>query len=475
MTSINHAGTLFTVGEVARATGGVAVRRSAKPVRSVVIDSRAAVDFCLFVPLVGERADGHDFIAEAAARGASAVLAGAGVWAKRGGELAALAERADISCVVVDDTLAALQDLARFHLAGFPRLFRVGVTGSSGKTTVKELVGAVLSRNAPTMVSAGNLNSEIGVPLSAFAVTAEHRYAVFEMGVNRPGEMDVLASIVKPNLAVLTNVGTAHIGPLGSREGIAAEKKKIASYLKKNEAFFIYEEESFYDFLSRDTVGRAIPYGPRHTQGLKGSSDQGLDGTTIDWEGLLIRFPLAGLHNYRNALAAIAVASFLKLPPRSVKEGLEAAAPLFGRSQIIRGKITVIQDCYNANPDSMAQALAFLSEVSWPGRRIAVLGSMKELGDHGPGLHRALGRRAAGLALDAVFFFGEETRDALDAYREARGAAAAEWHGEFDELVRRVTAAARAGDLVLVKGSRALELERLVPFLTERDAAGEDA
>ncbi|MBN2351998.1 MAG: UDP-N-acetylmuramoyl-tripeptide--D-alanyl-D-alanine ligase [Spirochaetales bacterium] len=473
MTSINHAGTLFTVGEVAQATGGVVVRRSAKPIRSVVIDSRTAVDFCLFVPLAGERANGHDFIPEAAGRGASAVLAGAGVWANQGERLAEIAERDDISCVVADDTLAALQDLARFHMARFPRLFRVGVTGSSGKTTVKELIGAVLSRNAPTMVSAGNLNSEIGVPLSAFAVTAEHRYGVFEMGVNRPGEMDVLASIVRPNLAVLTNIGTAHIGPLGSREGIAAEKKKIASYLKKSEAFFIYEEESFYGFLSRDSGGRVIPYGPRHTQGLQGGSDQGLDGTAIDWEGLLIRFPLAGFHNYRNALAAIAVASFLKLPPQSVKEGLEAAAPLFGRSQILRGKITVIQDCYNANPDSMAQALAFLSEVSWTGRRIAVLGSMRELGDHGPGLHRTLGRNAAALTLDAVFFFGEETRDALDAYREARGAAAAEWCGDFDELARRVTAVVRTGDLVLVKGSRALELERLVPFLSAQDTAGE--
>jgi UDP-N-acetylmuramoyl-tripeptide--D-alanyl-D-alanine ligase len=469
---MNHAGTLFTVSELARATGGVAVLRSAKPIRSVSIDSRTAAEFCLFVPLIGERVDGHDFIPEAVARGAAAILVDAGPWRSRGGALAAAAARADVSCVVVGETLGALQALARFHLTRFPAVFRVGVTGSSGKTTTKELIGAVLRRNATTMVSEGNLNSEIGVPLSAFAVTAAHRYAVFEMGVDHPGEMDVLASIVRPNLAVVTNIGVAHVGLLGSREGIAAEKRKIASYLKKNEAFFVFEEERFLDFLSRGTDGKVIPYGPRHTQGLKGSRDLGLDGTAIDWEGLQIRFPLAGLHNYRNALAAIAVAAFLKLPPQSVKEGLEAAAPLFGRSQIVRGKITVIQDCYNANPDSMEQALAFLSAVSWPGRRIAVLGSMRELGDKGPELHRALGRLAASLPLEGVFFFGAEARDAFAAYQERPGRPKAEWHGEFAELARWVTDFVKPGDLVLVKGSRALELERLVPLLTGRDEKG---
>jgi UDP-N-acetylmuramoyl-tripeptide--D-alanyl-D-alanine ligase len=397
---------------------------------------------------------------------------GAAYWQRHGERLAAAIGQADVTCVVVGDPLAALQDLARYHLARFPRLFRIGVTGSSGKTTTKELIGAVLAAFAPTMVSAGNLNSEIGVPLTAFSVTAAHQYAVFEMGINHPGEMDVLASIVRPALAVVTNIGTAHIGLLGSQEGIAAEKKKIARHLEKDGALFVFEKEKYIDVLSRDLGGAVVLYGPQHTQGLQGSRDLGLDGTAIDWEGLQIRFPLVGVHNYRNALAAISVAVFLKVPKHIVKEGLEAASPLFGRSQIIRGAVTVIQDCYNANPDSMEQVLSFLRELGWAGRKIAVLGAMRELGAQTEDLHGQLGGQAARAGLDAVFFFGEEARAARDGFQEADGGTVAEWYGAFDELARRVVAFVRPNDLVLVKGSRALELERLVPLLTGTAAKG---
>ena len=469
----------MTLSDMARAARGVLVRRANKLVRGVDIDSRSVRESSLFVPLPGERTDGHRFIPEALARGASAVLIGFHYWRGNEGMLREVLARADAAGVVVENTLAALQDLARFHLDRFPGLFRIGVTGSSGKTTTKEIIGAVLSRYAPVMVSEGNLNSEIGVPLAAFAVNAAHRYAVFEMGINHPGEMDILRSIVRPNLAVITNIGTAHIGLLGSRENIAGEKIKIASRLKKGEALFVSEDEHFLDILSRGTTGRLVRYGPRHTQGYKGSCDLGLDGSAIDWEGLQIRFPLVGQYNVKNALCALAVAAFLRVPAPLVKAGLEAVRPLFGRSQVRRGQRTVIEDCYNANPESMEQSLQFLKDVSWSGGKWAVLGSMRELGGAAGELHRSLGRFVAGLGLDGVLFFGPEAEEAWKGYEEAssrrHGRAQSGWYAEFDELVSRALAVVPAGGLVLVKGSRSLELERLVPPLLGDETRGEGA
>jgi UDP-N-acetylmuramoyl-tripeptide--D-alanyl-D-alanine ligase len=475
---MERAGTLMTLSDIARGTGGVTLRRGRRPVTSVVIDSRAGRECSLFVPLAGERVNGHDFIPQALERGASAALVGIGYWRENMERLAELFARRDVSCVVVDDTLAALQDLARFHLAQFPGLFRIGVTGSSGKTTTKELIGAVLSKFAPVMVSEGNLNSEIGVPLSAFAVRPGHRFAVFEMGINHPGEMDVLASIVRPTLAVITNIGTAHIGLLGSQSAIAAEKKKIASFLGEKDALFVFEDEPFFEDLSRDTGGMTVRYGPRSTQGYTGSRDLGLDGSAIDWEGLQIRFPLAGKHNLRNAFAALAVAARLGVPAPLVKEGLEGVTPLFGRSQVIRGRVTIIEDCYNANPDSMEQALSLLGDIRWPGRKVAVLGAMRELGGETRARHRTLGTCAASLELELVLFFGAEAEDAWDAFAAALGPAAetrGAWCAEYEELERRVMEAVRDGDLVLVKGSRALALERLTRRLSDRPGTGGNA
>jgi UDP-N-acetylmuramoyl-tripeptide--D-alanyl-D-alanine ligase len=353
------------------------------------------------------------------------------------------------------------------------------VTGSSGKTTTKELIGSILTRHASVMVSEGNLNSEIGVPLSAFAVNASHRYAIFEMGINHEGEMGIIAAIVRPNLAVVTNIGTAHIGRLGSQMNIAVEKKKIAAFLKEDEAFFVFEDEPYLDFLGRDISGKMIRYGPRHTQGFEGSRDLGLDGTAIDWEGLRIRFPLLGEHNVRNALAAVAVTGFLGVPAPLIRKGLEEAPPLSGRSRIIRGAVSVIDDCYNANPDSMRSALDFFKTVQWPGEKYAVLGSMLELGGTGVDWHRSLGHEVAVLGLAAVFFFGQEAEEAWKGYREKLSAGndpvPGGWSADFAELAGLVAGTVREGALVLLKGSRALALERLVPYLQGTPGKGDGA
>ena len=469
---------LFTVADLADAAGG---RRAAGPadgsIGSVSIDSRSVGADALFVALRGEHTDGHRFLAAAAAAGARALLVSEAEAGTRRAELTDLAARG-VTVIAARDTLAALQRLARVHLARLGLEARVGVTGSSGKTTTKEILGAILSRAAPTAVSGGNLNSETGVPLACFQVGTGHRWAVLEMGVNHPGEMAALADIVRPDLALITNIGTAHIGLLGSREAIALEKKGIFSRFTGRETGFLPEGERFFGLLAEGVRGRIVAYGPKSTPGYGGSESLGLDGTLIHWEGSRARFPLGGAHNLANALGAAAVARELGVAASAVREGLEAVRPLFGRSEILHGRgPTVLFDGYNANPDSMERALAWASEVAWEGRRVAVLGGMRELGAESAEAHRALARSPVLAGFDLVFLLGEEMRPAFDELAATPAVARTAWEADADPLARLLAAAVREGDLVLVKGSRGLELERLLPSLgvTGRGAAGKAA
>jgi len=456
---------LFAIAELAAAAGGRLVAGPADgAIASVSIDSRAVGADALFVALRGERTDGHRFIGAAAAAGARALLVREDEAAARAAELAALAARG-VAAVAVADTLAGLQRLARVHLARLDLAARVGVTGSSGKTTTKEIIGAILSRAAPTAVSGGNLNSETGVPLACFAVGADHRWAVLEMGVNHPGEMAALADIVRPDLALVTNIGTAHIGLLGSREAIAREKRAIFSRFTGRETAFLPEDEPFFGLLAEGVRGRVVAYGPRSTPGYEGSESQGLDGTLIHWEGSRVRFPLGGVHNLANALGAAAGARELGVSAAAVREGLEAVRPLFGRSEILRGRATVLFDGYNANPDSMERALAWAAAVAWEGRRVAVLGGMRELGAESDRAHRALAASPSLARFDLVFLLGDELRPAYEELAATPMAGRAAWEADPDRLAARLAAAVREGDLVLVKGSRGLELQRVLPSL----------
>jgi UDP-N-acetylmuramoyl-tripeptide--D-alanyl-D-alanine ligase len=469
---------LFLIADIPVAAGGrllpaTAVLRGTGAVTgisSVVVDSRQAKPGCLFVALRGERTDGHQYLAQAAEAGAACLLVSETEAARREEELARLAARAGSRAVAVADTLAALQDLARFHMRRLPPITRIGVTGSNGKTTTKELIGAILARAAATAVNEGNLNSEIGLPLACFAVAAGHRFAVFEMGMNRPGEMDILADIVRPDLALVTNVGTAHIGLLGSRGAIAREKAKIFSRFDGRQTGFLNEDEPFFAQLAEGAKGRIVRFGPHSTKGFEGSESLGLDGTLIRWEGSRIRFPLFGPYNLANALGAISVARELAIAPAAIREGLESVVPLFGRSQIVRGRVTVLVDCYNANPDSMASAIDFVDGLPWGGRKLAVLGAMRELGAEAEQAHGAVVRRAAGAGFDAVFLLGEEMEEAARQLAAER----VRWFADAESLGRALAVGVRDGDLVLVKGSRGVELERVLPRITAAGAAADE-
>ncbi|NJL71994.1 MAG: UDP-N-acetylmuramoyl-tripeptide--D-alanyl-D-alanine ligase [Candidatus Competibacteraceae bacterium] len=379
------------------------------------------------------------------------------------------AAKAKAALVIVDSTLRALQELARFHMERIGAI-RVGVTGSNGKTTTKELVGAILSAEGSTAVAEGNLNSDIGLPLAVFEVSKKDEYAVFELGMNRAGEMDELVSIVRPQVALITNIGVAHIGILGSQESIAAEKARIFSTLEKDRSGWVHEDEPYLDFLRRGRGSQVATYGERSTDGFEGWEDHGLDGSAIKWRGRTLRLALPGLHNLRNALGAISLCSSLGASEKSVQQGIESVKAMFGRSQILRGPITIIQDCYNANPDSMETVIRFLQGLSWSGPRIAILGSMRELGAETERAHRDMGRQVSDLGLDAVVFVGEETKTARDALLSAGYAGACRWFASAGEAASEMNGIVPDGSLVLVKGSRSLELETLVRRLTE--AAG---
>lgn len=444
--------------------GGTLTNGTGAPIERVETDSRSSGPGSLFVALAGERSDGHDYARKAADSGASAVLVSASWWSGPGRSAFA---GSTCPVIVAPDTLKALQSAATAYRKRFPSLLRFGVTGSAGKTSAKELLAAIVGASRATVKNPGNLNSDIGLPASMFLIRPEHEAAVFEMGINRPGEMDILAGVYEPDCALVTNVGTAHVGVLGgTRDAIAAEKKRICSRFDGAQTLVVWEDDDFRDALLAGIRGRGETYGPRSTDGFEGARDLGLDGWAIRYRGVEARLRLPGAHNLLNALGAIRVASLFGVGADEVAAGLETVAPLSGRTRVVRGAFTVVDDCYNANAESAVAAIGFCDSVPAAGRRIYVLGSMKELGDESAAAHGRVGKAAAASAADVLAFYGEEARDAYRAALDAGGGKDVRWFDDYALLEGDIEATVRDGDLVLVKASRSMALERLVERLT---------
>jgi UDP-N-acetylmuramoyl-tripeptide--D-alanyl-D-alanine ligase len=335
---------------------------------SVCIDSRLAGEGSLFVALAGVNQDGHAFVEGAFARGAVAAMVEEAKLKDPGLGLEGLAKKAGRLLIAVPHSLRGLQEAARLYLKQFPGLLKIGITGSSGKTSTKEIAAAVIGGEKKVVCNPGNLNSETGLPLAAFEVRPGHQVGIFEMGMNRRGEIQELARVLEPHIALITNVGSAHIGILGSLELIAQEKKNIFSCFSGNETALIPDDERFRDFLAQGVKGQVRFYGAAAFEEWEGVRDRGLRGSEIRWAGENIRFPLPGRHNIKNALAALALAREVSVSNRAIREGLESVKPLFGRSEILEGPVTVIRDCYNASPESTAEALAFCDGLDWGGR-----------------------------------------------------------------------------------------------------------
>ena len=417
-------------------------------VRGVATDTRQPMPGTLFIALKGENFDGHDFVEKAKEAGAIALLVAKPV-------------ASDLPQVVVADTLLALGDLAS-HARAQNRARVVGITGSNGKTTVKTLVASILSLHGKTHVNAGNFNNEIGLPLSLLAMPEDTQYAVFEMGAGKPGDIDYLAAIARPEIGLVNNIGPAHLERMGSLEGIAETKGALYAALPAYGAAVINADETFATlFTSMNRAERVIRFG------LDNPADVGAKihklGTESHFElytsagNVDVVLPLPGRHNVANALAAASIALALDVPLATIKQGLETAQTVKGRlvRHAMPGGWTLIDDSYNANPASTAAAIATL--VQEPAEAWLVLGDMRELGSQARELHAQIGALAKKSGIAWLYTVGDLARAATAAFGEG-----AQHFADQESLTRALAAQVRSGVNVLVKGSRGSAMDRIV-------------
>ncbi len=478
--------TLFpSISDIAAIVNGTALHPGGVPdesgaVRSVAIDSRACGAGALFFALQGEHADGERYVADAAAAGAVCAV----VQHERDPD--------DVSwslpVIIVNDSLAALHRLAAWYVDTYlSDTVRIGVTGSNGKTTTKEFILAAFSGTDGIYGSPGNFNSETGVPLAVFSTPPGAAIAVYEMAMSAAGEMEALADIIRPEIAVITNIGHAHIGRVGSRDGIAAEKKKITRRFSGAEKLLLFEGDEYADYLREGVPGQVMYFGPETQHAVIAAAGE---RSTITFQsGLTVNVPIGGRHNCLNALAALRVAEVMNVSPDAVDLGSRMKVLPQGRAQrfhMPEGGV-VIHDAYNANTDSMHAALDMIDELRrdhTPGTPlILVLGEMRELGDftaaaHGEVLEHALRLRPSAIYLVGGEFISAASRivpegTAEGGVRAWRRDETSLWGvpqvADFVDLMSRQI---KGDEIILLKGSRAMELEKILPFLTEKGGGG---
>ena len=423
---------------------------------AVCTDSRALTPGALFVALRGETFDGHAFVRQAAERGAVGAVV----------EEAPADLPRDFAVITVKDTLQALQRLA----ASYRRTLSakvINITGSNGKTSTKDFTAAVLAQRGRVAKTEGNLNNHIGLPLTILRTSVKDDFGVFEIGMNHPGEIAPLARISRPDAAVITNIGEAHIEYMGSREAIAREKGMLAEAVGAEGFVVMPVDDPFTDSIAARTHARMIrvglDHGDIHATGV--TSDHGGSRFMVHARGCVAegRIEAPGLHMVRNAMLAVAVGLEYGVPLEACLEGLRHSRLTKGRLErkMVRG-ICILDDSYNANPDSMVAALETLGHM--PGRRIAVLGQMNELGVESERGHRRVGEAVAREKIDCVITVGAIASGIADAARE-HGVQHALTPATTSEAAAILRSLARNGDTVLIKGSRSVKMETILEDL----------
>ena len=458
-----------SVDELLRWTGGSLIRgRGDQTFTGTVIDSRAAQPGDLFVAIVGPNHDAHRFLGNVLLGGAAGALV-------QSDRLEETLPRSDGFLVHVENTTKALADLAHGHRQSFNGPL-IGITGSNGKTTTKELCATILEERGATLATRGNLNNNFGVPLTLLRREQEDRLAVIEMGMNHRGEIATLAAIAEPTIGILTNVGTAHIEFLGSRENIALEKGDLLAALPANGTAVLGRDEPLAFSQAERTAARVLFFGRAKESDLCASEIRFLDEGAFAFQletpfgrGEIRVFGLAETI-VENALAAAGGAFAAGMSFEEVAAGLGRHQGVPGRMQPrpFPNDVLIIDDSYNANPQSMRNALETLARIPSTGARHAVLGQMGELGESASEAHAEVGRLAAELEIDNLYLIGDMAGLTEEAALKAGLAADRIIHGEShkalaDSLRNRIT----KGDRVLVKGSRAAQMERVIESLEE--------
>ena len=434
---------------------------SDRPFAGISTDTRSIRDGELFFALQGPNFDGHDYVGKAKASGAA------------GAVVSSLVED-DIAQITVDDAKLAL---GRFGAAWRKsrNVHVVGITGSNGKTTLKELVAACLNSKAPTLATQGNLNNDIGMPLMLARISEEHEYAVLEMGANHVGEIAYLANLANPDVVVITNAAAAHLEGFGSMDGVARAKGEILEIADRPNFAVLNADDAYYEYwtsLVQDVA--TLSFGFSSSADIRADEiESSATGSrfTLHMPDASIRvsLPLPGVHNVLNACAAAAVALALDIDGQQIKAALESIVPVDGRLRALAGinGCTLFDDSYNANPLSAIAAAEFLANLD--GESWLVLADMKELGEGAKDLHREVGASARASGVDRLFALGDLARNYVDGFGDG-----AEWYGDIDSLLADVGKVGNSVN-ILVKGSRSMRMERVVDALRAVEAVRQEA
>ena len=443
----------FTLAEIAASCGGKYVGEEAlknTAITSVERDSRAVKDGSLFLAIKGERVDGHDFIEKCYDSGA----------------LCAICEKAPENpkkpYILVDSTLNAVKDIAKAYREKFD-IPVVGVSGSVGKTSTKEMLYAVLSQKFKTHKTQGNLNNELGVPLTILSMPEEAQAAVIEMGISDFGEMTRLARVAQPTICVLTIIGCCHLENLGDRDGVMKAKTEMFKYARDGAEFILNGDDDKLSTITDVSGKKPIFFGidsknDYYAEDIENNGEGGVSCKLCFGDTKLdVTIPAIGTYMVSNALAAAAAGKLLGLSDEQIKKGVEAYKTVGSRANVINnGKIRIIDDCYNANPTSVKASLETLKNFN--GRTVAVLGDMKELGTDELQLHFDTGAYAKQIGIDVVLCAGPLAKSLANG-------ADGKWYETKEELIKALPEIIKEGDTVLVKASHSMQFEKIVEFL----------
>ena len=432
-------------------------------IKGVSIDSRNIQEGELFIALKGDRFDGHDFVPDAIKKGAWGALVERSALEQKFSNISVLK-----NILPVEDTLYALQEMAHLHRKKFT-IPIIGITGSNGKTTTKEMLASILKQKGPVLKNEGNLNNHIGVPLTLLKMNGTHWAGVLEMGMSALGEIDSLSRLVMPTVGMITNIGPAHLEFLGTMDKVALAKGELLDNLKSEATAVLNADDDYFGFLKKRFAGRLVTFGVANKADVTATDvRQGIEYSDMAIEAggvrINIRLRAVGTHNVYNALAAAAAALAVGVPIDIVKFGLDDFLPIAGRSEIkkIEGR-TVLADYYNANPASMEAAIKTLVSLKSGRKAIAVVGDMLELGEASAEAHREVGRTAARFKVDLLIMIGEQAsyveRGALESGMKKEQVLGATSRENAGRLLKQLT---HPGDVILIKGSRGMKMEKIL-------------